>query len=42
MALQQCHSDAFGAVFSRLQNGVKVNPVLCLQGFHDIPGIAAS
>jgi hypothetical protein len=41
MALLLCHCDAFGATFSGLQNGLKLNLVLCLQGFHGVPGIAA-
>jgi hypothetical protein len=42
MALLVCHCDAFGATFHRLKKGIKVILILCLQGFHVVPEIAAS
>jgi hypothetical protein len=41
MALLLCHCDAFGATFGGLENGVKLNPVLCLQGFHVVTEMTA-
>jgi hypothetical protein len=41
MALLLCHCGAFGATFHRLKNRVKINLLLCLQGFHAIPRMTA-
>jgi hypothetical protein len=41
MALPLCHCGAFGATFRGLQNGLKLNLVICLQCFHAVFEIAA-
>jgi hypothetical protein len=41
MALLLCHCDAFGAVFYRFKNQLKLNPFLCLQGFHAVSEMTA-
>jgi hypothetical protein len=41
MALPPRHYGTFGATFSRLKNDVKLNIILCLQGFHVVSEMTA-